>query len=69
MKINEYISHKFNQIELFLTKMRTEPQISHKCDRNGNCYWQVYNPVSGKSTLCSSEREVKSWLERSRLNL
>lgn len=43
---------------------RTEPQIKQKCDRGGNCYWQIYDPVSGFNSCFGSEQEVREWLER-----
>lgn len=63
MNIGKYILHQFNWLGQYLIKLKTEPQIRRKCDRYGNSYWQIFNPVSGKFTLFGSEKEVRVWLE------
>lgn len=50
-------------IERYLIK-KTEPQVKQKRDRNGNSYWQIYDPKSGNYTSCASELEVRVWLEK-----
>ena len=50
-------------LELYFTRTRTEPTIRHKCDRNGNYYWQVYHPSTNRSIAFNSEQEIKLWLE------
>ena len=41
-----------------------EPKISQKCDRKGNIYWQIYDPVTRQYTSFASEKEVRIWLEK-----
>lgn len=41
-----------------------EPKIGQKCDRQGNRYWQIYDPVTRQYTSCASEKEVRIWLEK-----
>ena len=41
----------------------SEPKVTQRCDRQGNCYYQVYDPVTGKSSTFGSEREIRYWLE------
>lgn len=42
---------------------RSEPQVWQVRDRAGNTYWKAYDPASGQSLVCSTEREVRIWLE------
>lgn len=41
-----------------------EPKVSQVCDRHGNKYWQIYDPVSRQYSSCASEKEVRIWLEK-----
>ena len=41
----------------------SEPRIWQKCDRDGNPFWQVYDPVTDCSDSFSSERDVMVWIE------
>lgn len=41
----------------------TEPQISRRVSRSGDVRWRVFDPVSGRSALLSSEAEVRAWLD------
>jgi hypothetical protein len=41
-----------------------ELQVSQKTDRQGNKYWQAYNPETGSSTSLSSEAEMRVWIEQ-----
>jgi hypothetical protein len=63
MNISKYIIKKFRQFGQYLIQIQTEPQIKQKCDRNGQSYWQIFDPVSGHFTLLGSETEVRMWLE------
>lgn len=42
----------------------TEPVVEKRCDRQGYTYYAVYDPVTQQRTLCSSEAEVRAWLEQ-----
>ncbi len=42
----------------------SEPKITQKQGRNGQEYYQVYDPVSGSSKTFSSEMETRIWLDR-----
>lgn len=48
-------------IRLLLNGYR--PQIRQGCDREQNCYWYTYDPLSGISKILASEAEIKQWLE------
>lgn len=41
-----------------------EPKINQKCDRQGNIYWQIYDPVTRQYASFASEKEVRIWLEK-----
>jgi hypothetical protein len=43
---------------------RDEPQITQHRDRQGNLYYQVYDPRSGRSSYFGDASEVRYWLER-----
>lgn len=40
-----------------------EPTITQKSDRQGNPYFEVYDPFTDSRAFFSSEREVRAWLE------
>lgn len=52
---NNYVYHLANS---------EEPQVWQKRDRHGEIGWRAYDPVSGRSLVCSSEKEVRIWLEQ-----
>ncbi|AFY90329.1 MAG: hypothetical protein CLLPBCKN_008036 [Chroococcidiopsis cubana SAG 39.79] len=41
-----------------------ELQVWRKKDRNGNAYWQAFDPKTRKSTSLSSEAEMRIWIEQ-----
>ena len=41
-----------------------EPMIEEKCDRDGNRYWQVYDPITQNLRCFDSENDVRIWLEQ-----
>jgi hypothetical protein len=41
-----------------------EPKIRRKRDRNGNTYFWVYDPDTGRTTTFASEQEVRAWLDQ-----
>ena len=59
----DYIIGILKNMGRYLIANRTEPHVKQKCDRKGNYYWQVYEPISGSYLSFSSEREVRTWLE------
>ncbi|MCU0564975.1 MAG: hypothetical protein MUF49_00055 [Oculatellaceae cyanobacterium Prado106] len=42
----------------------SEPKIRLKQNRNGERYWQVYDPSTNYSTTFDSETAVRIWLEQ-----
>ena len=49
---------------LTLLCRRKEPKIWRKRDRAGNWYFQVFDPITGASSILESEQEVRVWLEK-----
>jgi hypothetical protein len=41
----------------------SDPRITQRCDRQGNTYFHVYDPVSGRSSTFGSPEEIRFWLE------
>ncbi len=41
-----------------------EPIFGKLGDRNGNVYWEGYDPVSNRTFYCASENEARIWLAR-----
>jgi hypothetical protein len=41
-----------------------EPQIKQQCDRSGEIFWRVYDPITGESARFNSELEVRFWLDQ-----
>ncbi|MEH1924449.1 hypothetical protein [Nostoc sp.] len=53
--------------EKFVEKLLSNPnelQVWQKVDRQGNIYWQAYDPVTGKSFSSGSETDVSMWIEQ-----
>jgi hypothetical protein len=42
----------------------SEPKVTCKQKSNGDEYYQVYDPVTGKSQTFGSELETRIWLDR-----
>ena len=51
------------RIGRYLIANRIEPHVKSISDRQGNNYWQVYDPVSNCNYSFSSEKEVRAWLD------
>jgi hypothetical protein len=43
---------------------RDEPRITQRHDRQGNLYYQIYDPMTGRSASFGSESEIRWWLEQ-----
>jgi hypothetical protein len=43
---------------------RQEPKIYWKRDRQGNSYYEVYDPLTRQRQNLASVREVRAWLEQ-----
>ena len=41
-----------------------ELQVWQKKDRNGNTYWQAFDPKTRRSTSLNSEAEMQIWIEQ-----
>ncbi len=39
-------------------------QVKQKVDRQGNIYWQAYEPITGKSFTSGSEADIIAWIEQ-----
>jgi len=42
----------------------SEPSVMKRCDRQGNSYYEIYDPVSRQRFYCETESEVRAWLEQ-----
>ncbi len=42
----------------------SDPIIEQRRDRQGYAYYIVYDPTTQERSICSSETEVRAWLER-----
>jgi hypothetical protein len=61
--MNNYLISIIEKIGRYLSRNRVEPRVKQKCDRSGNTYWRVYEPVSGFHCSFNSEQEVRAWLD------
>jgi hypothetical protein len=41
-----------------------EPQVTFRRDRQGNHYWEVFDPATGQTALLDSTPAVRMWLEQ-----
>lgn len=56
-----------NSIWTYLAKFAdcsSDPIIRERCDRQGNSYYIVYDPVTQQQSICASEAEIRAWLEQ-----
>ena len=60
---NQIVIKIFAKVSRYLSATKVEPEVKKKCDRQGNCYWQIYDPISGSHYSFGSEQEVRSWLD------
>jgi YD repeat-containing protein len=56
---------KLHQAIVKAFEPHTEPMFWKKRDRNGNVYWQGYDPASNRSIEFGSDDEARHWLDRS----
>ncbi|MBW4691459.1 MAG: hypothetical protein KME27_06785 [Lyngbya sp. HA4199-MV5] len=42
---------------------QSEPEIRQTLDREGQTWWQVYDPLTGQTAYLESEADVHIWLE------
>jgi hypothetical protein len=54
--LQQQISQYFQQID--------EPRTTQKRDRDGNVYYQVYDPRTQDSAIFGSESEIRWWIEQ-----
>ncbi len=47
-----------------LALCRSELKVSERRDRQGNLYYQVYDPLTRRFTNFGSEAEIRYWLEQ-----
>jgi hypothetical protein len=55
---------KLRQAIVTAFKPHDEAMFWKKRDRNGNVYWQGYDPVSNRSVEFGSDDEARHWLDR-----
>lgn len=63
MNIIQYINSIIDNFWSKLIDRKTEPKVWRKCDREGNIYWLVFNPITSLYIFFGSEQEVRIWLE------
>ncbi|AFY93261.1 phage integrase Arm DNA-binding domain-containing protein [Chamaesiphon minutus] len=54
---------KLRQAIVTAFEPQEEPIFYKKRDRNGNVYWQAYDPVSNRSLEFGSDDEARHWLD------
>lgn len=55
---------KFGQHILEILSRCAELKVWEKTDRQGNHYWQGYDPQHGKSVSFGTEDEIRIWIEQ-----
>jgi hypothetical protein len=63
----QQLSHNVGQVGYWCVKVlagNREPKISQHCDRHGNKYYKIYDPIYGDRYSCTTESEVRAWLEQ-----
>lgn len=60
---HSWLNKLWNAIANLFTK-ESEPHIRERCDRDGGIWWEVYDPLTGRSSCFSSRAEVLAWLDQ-----
>lgn len=60
--ITEGIRHEFSHLIQSLAGSR-EPHVWQRQDASGQLWWHGYDPVSDHHICCTSEEELRIWLE------
>jgi hypothetical protein len=63
LSLPEKLQRIFQDVIHALTRGH-ELQVWQKKDRNGNAYWQAFDPKTRKSTSLNSEAEMRIWIEQ-----
>lgn len=63
LKSPSWVNKIWNGIVNLLTK-ESEPCIREKRDRDGYVWWEVYDPLTGRTSCFSSRAEVLAWLDQ-----
>ncbi|GAB4144044.1 MAG: hypothetical protein Fur0046_21360 [Cyanobacteria bacterium J069] len=42
----------------------SEPKIQELSHKNGSIVWEIYDPYTQSKTICTSENEVRQWIEQ-----
>ena len=63
LSLSQYLKKIFQGVIHALT-CGHELQVWQKKDRNGNAYWQAFDPKTRKFTSLSSEAEMRIWIEQ-----
>jgi hypothetical protein len=53
-----------NALAIVVCEPRHEPTVWQKCDRNGNAYWECYDPICDRTVCFSSEDEARLWIDQ-----
>jgi hypothetical protein len=61
---SSWFSKLLNGFITLLCAPSYEPVIWQKRDRNGNSYWECYDPVSDRTLWFSCEDEARIWLDQ-----
>lgn len=56
--------NKFWDFVVNITTKSNEPHIQEKRDRSGYTWWEIYDPLTGRSSCFSTRAEVLAWLEQ-----
>lgn len=55
---------KIKAVIVNLALPNTDPKVFERHDRQGNLYYQVYDPLTRQSASFGSESEIRYWLEQ-----
>jgi hypothetical protein len=59
IKLDTVLDHLFGSLELNPT-----PRLNYKRDRQGEFYFEIYNPTTGQCLTFDSKEDVLEWFER-----
>ncbi|MEM9214185.1 MAG: hypothetical protein AAGD25_07530 [Cyanobacteria bacterium P01_F01_bin.150] len=61
--LQDFFKHGFQQFLIAATG-GSDPVVRQRCDRHGQIYYTIYDPVSQRRTVCASKTDVRAWLEQ-----
>jgi hypothetical protein len=62
-RISKWLSNRWKAF-LYTLSASHEPRVWQERDRTGQIWWRGYDSYTGQMVYCSTEAEMRAWLEQ-----